>query len=477
MLRRQGTVAELSQLLGEGRIDPFQIYPVSQATPFVHEVIDHAIQYKWPHIVPASTSIPEGTEVSIQTFSGGSAHPVKRAWLQCALEHPVTFYSLAYASSQHLDWLHDGRETFARSELLRLSYKTEAIRLINQHLRELNGGAIPDYLLISILSMGAHGKGSKKPPPTPPPSPNTTTVSVPSLNTTLNPLCKAQMLHFYGSISHEQAHMSALRTLIAHNDGVEGMTMPALRGAVELGDILNSTITHRRPCIPRPRKIPQNIRNYAQPTCSMPLKANLLPSSKRQTSALLEAFAMCRAVSAALIDHVKSPSTTDITITDLTVARNHAHYILLMLPGANGLWGPRFALYECLRITLLIYSDFVFFPLPKSTGVKSRYASMLKTALGCCWIHEEDGDMGWISQAGPLLWCCVVGGLAATLADQDEDHIDAALETRSWLWKRARMCGGALGLTGSGELEAHLADWLWWDDYLGPVVRACWNVA
>jgi hypothetical protein len=480
LVGRKHGVAELSTLLGQGWIDPFQIYP-TDATRIVHEVIDHAVRFKWPNISPAKMAIPEGAPMTTCRLDGGPFHPVKRAWLQCIMEHPVAFYALAYASSQHLDWLREVG-TFAGSDLLRLSYKTEAVRLINKELRELNGQSIPDYIVISILSLGAHGKElSASSPRSSTSSPDSSRLEVssfPRLNYGLNPMCKAQMIHFYGSMSQEAAHMSALRTLIAHNNGIEGIKMPALRGAVELGDILNSTITHQRPCVPVPRPMPRQIEAiYSEPTCHLRLKTTSLPPSKRQSAALIQCFKACRAFTAALKAHVSSPHSSEVTVDDLVLARNSIHYDLLSLPTANGFWGPRYAIYEALRLASLIYSDFVLFPLPQSTGLKRRYAAMLSEALGCCWLHEEDGDKGWCTQAEPLLWCCVMGGLAAAEAADADDGKGTMAAAQALCWERAKACADHLGLFDWEEVEDCLQGWLWWKEYLGGVAKACFDWA
>ncbi|KAI9872369.1 MAG: hypothetical protein M1823_008190, partial [Watsoniomyces obsoletus] len=57
------------------------------------------------------------------------------------------------------------------------------------------------------------------------------------------------MLDFYGHIDQETAHMSALRILLAHNKGVERIQLAGLGGALVLGDLLHSTITHLKPSL------------------------------------------------------------------------------------------------------------------------------------------------------------------------------------------------------------------------------------
>lgn len=403
-------------------------------------------------------------------------HPVKRAWLQCALEHPVAFYALAHAASQHLEWLYRGERTFPCAELLRLSYETEAIRLINEELRQLESKPVPDYVLISILSLGAHGKEMMRHPIEQQVSPDAAKSRPgPLLDKSCNPLCEAQMLNFYGSITQEAAHMSALRMLIAHNHGVSSIKLPALRGAVEIGDILNSTITQQRPCIPPPRPLPASIEAYLEPLSDLPLDPSSLPPSSKQANALRIAFGASRAVTAALSNHIASGCTTAVTLTDLVIARNHVQYSLLMLPGANGLWGPNYALYEALRMSLLIYSDFVLFPLPNQTGLKGRYAAQLREPLGCCFAQiGKGGSIGWARDAEAMLWCCFMGGLALFEAEA-EDRSFREVEGQVWFAEQGWSCADVLGLDSWEEVQAVLSDWLWWREYFGEVAEAWWE--
>lgn len=517
-----------------------------------------ALQHKWPNVSP----VPSSSKALVT--SKHDIHPVKKAWLQCVLQHPVSFYALLYASSKHLAFLYNGNEEhFSHASLLRLSYKTEAVKLINESLRTLNGQPIPDHLLIAILSLGAHGNEEKRPsnPPKPvttsPPStvpifpprhssspestattttprastssPSTATSSSGSSSTTSppssnhhnhrhrhptpplqhreSPLARAQMLHFYGRLNQEAAHMSALRTLIAHNNGTTSIELPGLAGAVELGDILNSTITHRRPCVDVPQPITPAVRPFlaldrrdddaAAAGGSSLLSALggkmvgvLLPEG-RQSGALLDGMVMCRAVVGALDAFVVSQARglgkgrekgkAEITLTDLTISRNAAHYAILSLAPANALWGPQFALYEAMRVGMLVFSDFVLFPLPETTGVRRRYVRGLREAVEALEVGFKGGWAAGGEVLGVVGWCVMMGALAAEGEGEHGVGLWECEEERSgegdvaFFVGRVKTNFGMLGASTWTEVHALLARWLWWDWLLGERGMALWE--
>ncbi|ETN42637.1 uncharacterized protein HMPREF1541_01794 [Cyphellophora europaea CBS 101466] len=455
--------------------------------------------HKWPNIVPTSCPATKpSSSLQVERKENLTNHPVKRAWLQCLLNHPVAFYALVYGSSQHLKFLHNGREVVPRAALLRLSYKTEAVKLINQALRDLHGRPIPDPVLIAILSLGAHGNESNHSAADDEASGNST--SSPQTRTTAppNPLATAQLLNFYGALTQETAHMSALRTLLQHNNGTESITLPGLASAISLGDILNSTVTHRIPYVPHPGPLTPSVAAYLNLLPSLPLKTKSFPSG-RQSAQLLESLTHSQALTAGLSSYlslssppppsppqpqphsVTNPTTAPPpTLEDLIISRNAVHHALLSLLPANGLWGPRFALYEALRLGMLIFSDLALFPLPAKTGVRGRYAGMLREALECILGGGGGGDAGTRCreqqqkqgemEAQGLAWACVMGALAVEGGDGEESR-----RKKAWFVESARGWMEVWGVVEWEEMQTMLQRWLWCRILLEGVGKAAWE--
>ena len=385
-----------------------------------------AINNKWAKVSPTPSPI------SIAT----STHPVKRGWLQCALSSPVAFYSLFYAASQHLNYLQHGADSSDLAPTLRLAYKTKAITLINRELSKLQGQPLSDGLLISILSLGAHGN---KP----------VMQYVTDTGHNQSPLAFAQMLDFYGHIDQEQAHMSALRRLLAHNKGVAGIQLPGLVGALQLGDLLHSTITNQAPTLsPTPAILPHRVAGFVNPG-ACPVSTSRLPASKH-AMVLVEALTQARALTTALEQYSRRllqeafDRRREVTWDDLIHSRNLIHYSLISLPTANGLWGAKFALYDCIRLACWIFSDLVFFPLPPETGVRRGLAVQLRHALDNASLHDA-----WREQEGVQLWCCMLAGIAA-----EEVNGMEGVTMRSCVRKQVRQCAGMLGVGSWDSAES-----------------------
>ena len=434
-----------------------------------------ALHRKWANVSPSD---PNAT---------------KHDWLQCALSSPVAFYALSFAASQHLNYLNLGIDKTANADLLRLSYKTEAVKLINRALTNLDGAPVPDSLLIAILSLGAHGH---KPVPH---SGAATSDTELKYRGPKSPLASAQMLDFYGHIDQETAHMSALRTLLAHNKGVGGIKLAGLAGALALGDLLHSTITHQKPSlnVTTPvREIAAVAQFLPDEDCPdgrhrFPVKLTSLPTFK-STSTLLRAMTAARAVTAALNHHQHPDGSGErddilhISEKSLVLARNDVHHSLLGLPVANSLWGQEFALYELVRVAGLIYSDLVLFPLPAETGVRGRYAKTMREGM-------EGGRVEGVGreEAGVVMWGCLLGAAAAAEtrdgvfvhAEVDESATkDIRLGDRDWFVGKVRMCAETLGVglrqgvKGWTEVREKVCRrYLWWDDVCDPVGGAVWE--
>lgn len=130
----------------------------------------------------------------------------------------MSFYAFVFAAGLHHSYAHQINDTTSSAALLRLSYQTQAIRLINEQLQHLRGPP-SDALLVSILILGAHGANLDAVCDQPHPQ---------------SPLATAQLLDFYGSMKFEAQHMHALRVLVKLKGGLEAIRMDALADTILL---------------------------------------------------------------------------------------------------------------------------------------------------------------------------------------------------------------------------------------------------
>ena len=327
------------------------------------------------------------------------------------------------------------------------------------------------------------------------------------------------MLDFYGHIDQETAHMSALRTLLNHNKGVAGITLPGLAGALALGDLLHSTITHQRPSLHTTTPVREivGVRGFLPPVergktgqaegevvNTFPVRLKVL-GENRNARKLLGTLTVAQSVTVALERYMSYANERELEVEDgeekvtleaLTLARNDVHHALIDLPPANALWGREFAVYDVLRIAGLIYSDLVLFPLPAETGVRGRYARMMREQMEK--VLQGMGG-GGREEVGCVLWCCLLGAVAAAeikwkgrVKDEEGDGGDVEMkrktlelegwELRTWYVSKVRSCaemlgiGLAKGVEGWEEVKEKVCSrYLWWDDVCDAVGEGVWE--
>jgi hypothetical protein len=135
---------------------------------------------------------------------------------------PVAFYSFIFAAGLHHAYLRGWKGIPNSAYTLLLSYKTQAIKLINEALRRVDDEP-SDSLLVSILILAAHGPRSRSLD-----EDGCEPVHPPSL------LAKAQNLDFYASLDFDRLHMDALRVLVSRRGGLAKIGLYSLAETIAL---------------------------------------------------------------------------------------------------------------------------------------------------------------------------------------------------------------------------------------------------
>ncbi|ETN39248.1 uncharacterized protein HMPREF1541_05471 [Cyphellophora europaea CBS 101466] len=134
--------------LGAGRLDPFGVYPstVYQSTGalplYVHEVIDHCINHTSLAFVPSD----DPNDLSV----------IKRHIMMSVMSDALSWYTVVLAGVTHLSFARGETEIPREKQLLRLSYKTEAMSGIREDITN-NGGVASDRVLLAINTLSSHG--------------------------------------------------------------------------------------------------------------------------------------------------------------------------------------------------------------------------------------------------------------------------------------------------------------------------------
>ncbi len=469
--------------LGEGRTDPFNALPLDQKSMYIHMVLDHvrshlgqplvdilatlrlrqewkgisadsksqAIAISWPNTVPARSK---------------ASNPVKSAWLKCAMQWPVAFHAFTYATTLHLLCVHRGRELVKSAPLMRLHHKVEAIKLVNEQLRNLTGPPT-DALIMSVAILAIHGAYDE--------------IVYPEIHPT-SPLATAQNLHVYGNMVNEEEHLQAIILLIMQKGGLESIELFGMADTMALWvngallreqfadistrcDLYFSTKYVRRPVFSLLRS-PQSLvmsGKHQLDSVAIELDSELGSGFRyfRATLAgrkLLEILDSWVEVTTAL-DHYARKGPTAPELVDLIEARGASqHRLLSQMPDPLEFTDPDSCVHQAARLATLIFGDMAIFPLPPTQSVKPRLAAMLMEVLQTC-----DRSRCWDLHAQVLVWALTLGAIAASFTP-----------TRIWYVDRLKQRTSDMQITDWTALESICSRHLWWKPVCSKPAEKLW---
>jgi hypothetical protein len=173
---------------------------------------------------------------------------------------------------------------------------------------------------------------------------------------------------------------------------------------------------------------------------------------------LRESVEACCEVTVAL-DQYQRSERMGPTLSALVSARNIVQIRLQALPRMqpNGTEAERIT--ELCRITLLLYSDMVLFPLP-DIGYKAKLCQKAAEVLKQLQKHH------WTQYRHMLTWLLVLGTIAMT---------GRPAEYNWWLSQMQDRC--LHFFSGWQEVRKCLLKHLWWDDVCGNAGETVWNKA
>ncbi|KAK7894530.1 hypothetical protein LTR67_006291 [Exophiala xenobiotica] len=369
--------------LGAGQLDPFNVAVPGGQPHYVLEMLDHAASQQWAVFSTSKTK--------------ASLANIKHAVFSSAMISPASFYTIIFAGATHNAFAHTGMDVPRENKMLRLSYKFQAIKAVNEEIKGLKGEPSDD-LLLSMVTLAAHGNGEQLEP---------------LRNATKSPLASAQNFDYYGNIRWELAHYHAITPLIERKGGLPAVKIPGLANAIELSGIFISFIRLSRPTFPL--LTPTSLVMSSWPYPKAPLSAghndlckgfDFLPSTFTSSS-LFSMIQTIRTITIGFsmytVRHPQAPS-----LAHIVWARNSISHDLLSLPPAamDMPLDPETAIYEAIRCSVLAYVLLVLFPIPVFSGSHIKVATSLLTALDDC--NQLDLCDEW---PGLLLWSSLLGGM------------------------------------------------------------------
>ncbi|KAE9364172.1 hypothetical protein N431DRAFT_563560 [Stipitochalara longipes BDJ] len=430
-------------LLGAGRVDPFSSLPMDETGQFSQELLDHAITYTLPGLWPDAPL-------------RGEANPLSKAWFSSSLRLPLLLHALIYSGSNHLDYMR--HSAIYPNAPKPLAHKLKVIQNLNGALSDPNL-ALSDEVILAILILASQevfmgNKGKRNP-----------------FN---SPLQNLGWLNVYGNFKFVPQHTKAVGDIVVMRGGLETIKLHGLAEIIASGDVISATNTLSKPGWPQLRRhtdLITAIRAWATtpPWPSTQIQASAFWSLRSYgvTDAMLDAFDSVGALTHAIEIHLQGRPFGQYLGT-IHRTRTAIQHSILMLPKLDELpVRPRADqedsknVYECCRLTAIIFGVAVIYPIPNSHDVLQQLVSRLQIALIVLNIETCESVLD-----GVLLWVLVLGGIAAL--DKPE---------RSWFASQLGKLVKKLGIDDWSMVEEKLEAFLWLESACSQGGYMLWDEA
>ncbi|RDW72233.1 hypothetical protein BP5796_08267 [Coleophoma crateriformis] len=391
--RTMSSVCSPVGVLGAGRVDPFMSYPVDKPKTYLHDSLDHisdkgllVYTYGLPGLVP-----DDDPQFDV--------NPVSKAWFSSALTSPLLFHALVFAGSIHLDFLRWSR-IFPDSPRA-LSHKITVLEKLKEAIADPEQ-ALRDEVIMAIIILASHEA-----------------IDVRKFTKTpfQSPLSHTLWIDVYGSMIYVPEHIKAISDLVALKGGLEKVEFRGLAEIIAISDIISATNLLSKPFYPQLRCTETWIaalKAWAASPARMPTRIQGSAFHRLKelglTGAMLEVFDEVAAITLAIDSYVQG-KLSGLRGGEVARTRTAIQHRLLSLPGAEDLEHLNFtklSLYECCRLSVLIYSIAVVFPIPNPGGALHNLVRRLKISIE--GLESEDYRKLY---ADVLLWALILGGIAA----------------------------------------------------------------
>ncbi|KAJ9640592.1 hypothetical protein H2204_003220 [Knufia peltigerae] len=383
-------------VVGVGQLDPFNVLIRRNVPHYVQEMLDHALSHQWP--------------VFSCSVAAGAISEIKHTILESAMRSPAAFYTIVFAGATHNAFAHTGMPVTRENQVLRLTYKTHAIKALNREIssRMHATTSVSDELLLCMVTLGFHGSGD--------------TLMPRSQATDDSPLLVAQNFHFYGHMDWEMAHFNAVKVMIRQRGGFHTIEQEFLSNVIALADVIEAFKNLTAPTYPlrittarlmaiwpypdpHSNTVPQALQLLATSFTNLPP-----PAAVQLEDPLVQTIETIRDVTIGYDLYMRKDPTAPRHI-HVVWARNTLLHDLLRLPDRSWddnplIWDS--CIYEICRLGTLAYMLLVLFPLPRVSGLHYTLARRIQHALDSCLVFDL-----WERHAELLLWATTLGGILA----------------------------------------------------------------
>lgn len=259
-------------------------------------------------------------------------------------------------------------------------------------------------------------------------------------------------------------HVDALQMLVRKRGGLEALQMPGLPLSIARSDLVNASLMLERPRFECYWALDEDaISAYQEIQLSAPQVpgygltsiAGILPFE------LFDVLVNIATTERLLRNHLNVFSLNE---KQLESARCIAHHQVLSLPaweatdGIYSEWADE-TVYECCRLTGILYSNAVILGLPPHIGWHVRLCAQIRSHLQDCDMEELSGDA-----PGLLIWILTVGCMAAFGSEHQE-----------FFERELRSAVDREGLESRQSIEQVLEGFLWSAETCGDGANFVWE--
>ena len=377
----------------------------------------------------------------------GIPSPLAKEWWPIFSNVPAVFHAMIYGAAIFYDDLRVSTNLSQSAPILR--HKVLAYHELRKALDENKAGVASDELLLAMAYLGFDsnqnlGRLSEQEKPSP-------FKRLPPFRHVL------WDRHF--AYPKENIHITNSTKVIDMKGGLDGRSY-MLAKTISLNDLQIAAVRLQPPHYPF-WDIPEIVQCIENPLI------NVLPEGAVTTQATgflpLLPLGMTNDVLNIVLDssdviirfqHYARGTLKNPDLQSLFSQKNRQHHALLSLPPAStvelGLEQKARPIYDCVRLTALLFSSCVLFPLPASTGTVQRLVKMIKTSV-------EDLPLETVldSAAPMVLWVLILGAISCDIMTEQD--------TKTWYNRRLEAILRLTGAKSWPQIKRMLVTFLWMD--------------
>ncbi|KAK4955112.1 hypothetical protein LTR10_007306 [Elasticomyces elasticus] len=392
------------------------------------------------------------------------------SWFLAFSQSPVVYHALSYTVGAHQEIVSGSTAALVQQQAL--VHKGQTIKIINELLNDLDN-ADTEAMILAMFILWRVNAATKQ--------------SDQREETLLfSPYMPgANWLSVYGRAEAVDMHAQAMYWLVARLGGLEQVKLPGLQMVLSMcvtcyyfyviytadimyrGDLIESTVRCTKPRFPCVWDVSESFQTLYPILRASDVSvggagfASCVP--RGLPTSVLETLQWLASMEH-LLERAHHARLDDTYFGTLIAARNGVQHKVLAMPRWQELSesereGSFFATYETCRITALIYSNAVLFPMPPSTGWLNKLLDELRQLI------EVSNLSSWRDDTSALLiWSFYIGAIAAFSTVHRKFFRDALSHTLT-----------ARGIKTWPATEAILQQFLWTDSACGQGAAVLWE--